>query len=580
MRDEAVQPVFANTARQTNTSPHMTSPRPPFPRSVPTGWIVGLGLGLLAAAWSVPVNLQSVTPPLLERAGEATPTVAQLGRQWLDREKPGPAALALAAARTLGDPQSAPLATALANTAHRQPELIAWGGWDPFLDPLFNLKENTGRTQSTPVLTFFITQKARAQLLAYLGNSRSQGVLELLRLRTVTGTQRFAPATQPGGQALDAVILLSALLYQGEHLTPALQREVRELAGAAVASNQLGELEPVFGDLLSLGKRLDWVQLCELLRLTGSVKTLGEFAQLARVAPDDLPLIYSAAQLSGSADRVATYLLKFGRTGLADLRLALGFGQGAVEQLLSRQVPVNHQPAPSFGPLTLAALLFPKLALAAKYMGFLLGAFFLFRGLERVLFDDDTDGDPGLFRAKSGLLALLTAALLVLGTEPFLLKPTAPSEFQLKLTIPVLSNLSDPASLTPTAPTLTMDISTLISIGFFAALQIGMYLYCLAKIREIERQSLSALLKLRLMENEENLFDGGLYIGIAGTATALVLQVLGVIQPNLLAAYSSNLFGICCVAIIKIRHVRPYKRRLILDGHSAEPKPAPAVVAA
>jgi len=256
-----VQPVFANTARQTNTSPHMTPSRLPFPRSIPTGWIVGLGLGLLAAAWSVPVNLQSVTPPLLERAGEATPTVAQLGRQWLDREKPGPAALALAAARTLGDPQAAPLATALDNTAHRQPELIAWGGWDPFLDPLFNLKENTGRTQSTPVLTFFITQKARAQLLAYLGNSRSQGVLELLRLRTITGTQRFAPATQPGGQALDAVILLSALLYQGDHLSPALQREVRDLAGAAVAANQLGELEPVFADLLSLGNRLDWVQL-------------------------------------------------------------------------------------------------------------------------------------------------------------------------------------------------------------------------------------------------------------------------------------------------------------------------------
>jgi hypothetical protein len=124
-----------------------------------------------------------------------------------------------------------------------------------------------------------------------------------------------------------------------------------------------------------------------------------------------------------------------------------------------------------------------------------------------------------------------------------------------------------------------MDISTLLTIGFFAALQIGMYLFCLSKIREIEHQSLSALLKLRLMENEENLFDGGLYIGIAGTATALVLQVLGVIQPNLLAAYSSNLFGICCVALIKIRHVRPYKRRLILDGQLVAPAAPVAPVA-
>lgn len=560
-----------------NTSARMTSPRPAFPRSLPLWWL--LGLGLLAAAWSVPVNLKSVSPALLQRAGRDTASVARLGRQCLEREKPGPAGLALAAARSLGDPQAGPLATALDNAAHRQPELIAWGGWDPFLDPLFGLKENTGRTQSTPVLSFFITQKARAELLGYLGHSRSPGVQALLRVRAVGGTQRFVPATQPGGQALDAVILLSALVYQGGHAPEALQRELRELAEAAVRANQLGELEPVFADLLSLGKRLDWIQLTELLRLSGSVKTVSEFARLARAAPDELPLIYSAALLSGSADRVATYLLKFGRTGLADLRLALGYGQGAVEQLLARQVPVNPQPAPSFGPITLAALLFPRLALVAKYLGFLFGAFCLFRGLERLLFDDPTDGDPGLFRAKSGVLALLTAALLVLGTEPFLLQPTALSEFQLKLTIPVLSNLSDPASLTPTAPTFTMDISTLLTIGFFAALQIGMYLFCLSKIREIEHQSLSALLKLRLMENEENLFDGGLYIGIAGTATALVLQVLGVIQPNLLAAYSSNLFGICCVALIKIRHVRPYKRRLILDGQLVAPAAPVAPVA-
>jgi hypothetical protein len=70
------------------------------------------------------------------------------------------------------------------------------------------------------------------------------------------------------------------------------------------------------------------------------------------------------------------------------------------------------------------------------------------------------------------------------------------------------------------------------------------------------------------MENEENLFDGGLYIGIAGTASALVLQVLHIIPGDLLAAYSSNLFGIICVALVKIRHVRPYKRTLIMESQT------------
>jgi hypothetical protein len=100
-----------------------------------------------------------------------------------------------------------------------------------------------------------------------------------------------------------------------------------------------------------------------------------------------------------------------------------------------------------------------------------------------------------------------------------------------------------------------------------------MYVACLMKISEIARQKASQLLKLRLLENEDNLFDGGLYLGIAGTAAALVLQVLHLIQPNLLAAYSSNLFGILCVALVKIRHVRPYKRQLIQESQPGTTAP-------
>lgn len=116
-----------------------------------------------------------------------------------------------------------------------------------------------------------------------------------------------------------------------------------------------------------------------------------------------------------------------------------------------------------------------------------------------------------------------------------------------------------------------MDTATILSITVFAALQVGMYVICLLKLAEVDRQSLPPAMKLRLVDNEENLFDGGLYIGIAGTATALVLQVMGLIEANLLAAYSSNLFGIICVALVKIRHVRNYKRKLILEAQQAAP---------
>ncbi len=109
-----------------------------------------------------------------------------------------------------------------------------------------------------------------------------------------------------------------------------------------------------------------------------------------------------------------------------------------------------------------------------------------------------------------------------------------------------------------------MDPTNLITLAIFFGLQITVYRICLRRIQQIENGPGDPNLKLRLLENEDNLFDAGLYVGIAGTATALVLQVIGVIQPSLLAAYASNLFGIACVAIVKIFHVRALKQRLLL----------------
>jgi hypothetical protein len=178
-------------------------------------------------------------------------------------------------------------------------------------------------------------------------------------------------------------------------------------------------------------------------------------------------------------------------------------------------------------------------------------------------------------RIQSGAFALLIAFVIIITTEPFLLRAAPPSEYRVKLVIPVLANVATPAPAPLTSNPSTMDKSTIISIGIFALFQIVIYMICLMKISEIDRQDLPPALKLRLMENEENLFDSGLYVGMTGTATALVLQVLGVIDPNLLAAYSSNLFGIVCVAFVKIRHVRGYKRQLIMAAQRLAAPTAP-----
>ncbi|MBC7367337.1 MAG: hypothetical protein H7343_11105 [Undibacterium sp.] len=530
--------------------------------------IVLAGLAIGALAWLLPVNLKSVSPALLHAAGEGTPSLAAYGRDLIDSEKIGPAALLLAASHAVNDPRAPAVARALEQLTARQPALTAWGGWDPFLDPLFNLRANTARTTSTPVLTVFIPATAREKLRAYLQNSGSLGVQALLQTRELTATGRFVPAKRAGGQPLDALILLTALLYQGEHLSPPLQRELRVLAETAVLKKDLGELEPFFMDLLSLGRRFDWAQLSELLRRTEDAKTVSAYAHLARVAPDQLPLIYAAALFTDSADKVASYLIQFGKSGAEDLKLALAQGQGAVRLLLARQVPVNRKASTTLSAAGDFALAHPQFTLGVKYLGYLLGVFLILCGLDRLVVRGAAGvPESALPQMRAGVLALLFAALLIVGTGPFLLQAAPPSEYRLRLHLPVLV-VATAAPELPSQPNHHMDSSTLISIGLFASLQVAMYLFCLVKIREIAGQELPPLIRLKLLENEENLFDGGLYLGIGGTATALVLQVLGVIEPNLLAAYSSNLFGITCVALVKIRHVRPIKRELIIESQS------------
>lgn len=526
-------------------------------------WLV-LGLGLLALAWLLPVNVKSLNPALLREAGRDTTTVARFGRDLLQLDKPGPATLVLEAAHKVGDPAAPELGSALEAYADLHRDMMPWGGWDVALEPLLATRP-TGDGKSQPVLNFMVTQQARDNMRRYLAVSRLPGVQTLLKTATLTSTQRFVPASRPGGQPLDAVILLTAYLWQTEHLSAGLQREVRAQAETATVSGHMGELEDFYLDILTLGKRLNWVQLSELLRTTGSLATVGQFAHLARIAPEHLSVIYTAALLTRSADGVAGYLIAFGQPGAEHLQLALSHGEGAVKQLVLRQAPVIAGTGSEFEFGAAFALRHPELALLAKYAAFLAGVFLLLRAVDlRLFLSVEKTLRAGFPRMGSGLIAAILTFIFFVFSEPFLLKAAPLSDYSLKLSIPVIGAAAAPAT-DPSTTATTMDISTILSITVFAAIQVGMYVICLLKISDVARQEMPAVTKLRLMDNEENLFDGGLYIGIAGTATALVLQVLGLIEANLLAAYSSNLFGIVCVALVKIRHVRPYKRQLIVE---------------
>jgi hypothetical protein len=216
------------------------------------------------------------------------------------------------------------------------------------------------------------------------------------------------------------------------------------------------------------------------------------------------------------------------------------------------------------------------LAVVTKIATYLLGGLLLFLGAERITALRRIELSRGVTTAARAVGATLICLFLIVINEPYLALGSEPSGFELRLVMPVLGAAT--AESMP-AKSAIIDAPTILSISFFFLLQALVFLICMLKLRDIESKPVSPQIKLRLAENEENLFDSGLYVGIAGTCIALVLQVMGIIQANLLAAYSSNLFGILGVAFVKIRHVRPFKQRLILLAEESAQRAAAMVQA-
>jgi hypothetical protein len=103
----------------------------------------------------------------------------------------------------------------------------------------------------------------------------------------------------------------------------------------------------------------------------------------------------------------------------------------------------------------------------------------------------------------------------------------------------------------------------------FLFIQVVIYIFCRRKLGQIQKEVLPSKLKLRLLENEEHLFDAGLYVGFVGTVLSLVCVSIGLIKPSLMAAYSSTSFGIIFVTVLKIFYLRPYRKQLIIETEEA-----------
>ena len=115
----------------------------------------------------------------------------------------------------------------------------------------------------------------------------------------------------------------------------------------------------------------------------------------------------------------------------------------------------------------------------------------------------------------------------------------------------------------------------------FFVLQALLYVTCVVKLAEIRRQRVGASVKLKLLRNEEHLFDAGLYLGFLGTIVSfIVYSISAKASFPLMVAYSSTSFGILFVSFFKIVHLRPVSRRLLMEAEAESAARATAATVA
>ncbi|MFO1501472.1 MAG: hypothetical protein U1G07_24300 [Verrucomicrobiota bacterium] len=541
--------------------------------------LVGLelvGLGLL-----VPVHLQAIDATWLRLAGANGPSLVAEGTTLAAQDKTGPARLLLLAADQKSLPGREKLAATLAAAEKAHPTWKLWGGQALYLDTVLDRAMSATNLQSTPVVDVLVPEATRRELMEAMDRSQRPGVVEILKTRDLTNSVVFPPVRSPSGQPLDATIAMTALLFQQDHFPSGLRNSIQMLVAAANRGTNLQPLEPIYLDLLSLGKRLNWGQLVHLLKRVPDTNALENVATLIREQEAHLPVVYSAMHCVDNARTVAAYLEHFPATGLRDLAFAVGTGVEPARAVLTRQQPIHYPTvrdrltgygavAMIYEPTARLAADYPGLGVGLKYTLYVLGTLLIARALLYLspsLMDELTAERP-LVSGPQLAIGLCLLFIMLFFTESLVTRATPAVGPPLRIKFPMAS-----AALRAKIPHQTramIDKVSAVSLLTFFVMQATIYVFCRMKLAEIRRQTLPSKLKLRLLENEEHLFDAGLYFGFVGTVVSLILVSVGIVKPSLMAAYSSTSFGIIFVSILKIFHLRPFRRRLILDAEISD----------
>jgi hypothetical protein len=542
-----------------------------------------IGMVMLVLGLLVPAHLRAVDVSVIQNAGRNTPTLLQQGQAFVAENKLGAAQLLLRTAQRDQLAGTEKLEYAVNELARQHPSWVVWGGPEPRFESIFENESQLRGPGFDPFTEYVVRLVNRERVLGFLSASHRPLVQELLRFRLSTNTVVFPPSQSEAGQALDAAISTCGLLVEGGHLSSSLSNSLMTLSLSANQGQNSQPLEDVLMNVLSLGQRFNWGQLCVFIGSIEEPETLRLQTILVRKAARQLPILFSAVQLSNQPRAVAKYVMDYSQTGLDDLGAALRFGVGGVNELLRRNLRLDESvytfdqvlPLGAFSSFatTLAwKAHFPALAL--KWILYLVAGFLFAAALHFARRPASGLEEPlqvrGFHIAREGLFAIGFLALVLLVSEPFLAQDSQKVEFPFHLRLPVAGGVLAPE--VNNIKSAFMNQLNLLTLLLFFVLQGLLYIACLVKLAEIRRQRVPPRVRLRLLENEEHLFDAGLYLGFVGTIISLILVSVGVVKFSLMAAYSSTSFGIIFVSIFKIFHLRPTRRKLLLESEAAAPE--------
>ena len=528
-----------------------------------------VGLLLIGFGLTVPAHLRATDARVVLKDQAASAALVDEGLTLVSQRKLGPAILLLQAAQQERLPETSRLQAEVERVIRARPVDLVLGGDDPYLPSLLKIPE--GRARRVPIVDLLIPQESRERVLQMLGNSPYPNMGRLLAIRNMTNTVHFPPVKSASGQPLDAAILVTALLLHENQLSVPLRDRIEYLASRARWDNNLELLELMFLDFLSLGRHLTWVELTDFVGRIQDPLTLQRLATHVATAEDlELSRLFSVVHISAAPANVAAYLNLFEKTGLGDLSYSLRGGKAGLRLVLDEQQRVFRPSAtlaallernPLAAPLTEIVFTSHLTGVIIKLVALALGAFLIALGLTRAF----PAGGAGLrtFWLPEIVFTLGFLAVALLLTEPFLGSQSQSTNSALQWKFPMVNGPLRSAIEKKVNP--MVDTLSFVSLITFLMIQIIIYIFCRRKLGEIQKQELPSKLKLRLLENEEHLFDAGLYVGFVGTVLSLVCVSIGLIKPSLMAAYSSTSFGIIFVTILKIFYLRPYRKQLIMD---------------